>query len=68
MKNYLKETRVQMGLTQAELADAVQVSRQTIISIETSRYIPSIVLSLKLARHLGKKVEEIFELEKKDYG
>jgi putative transcriptional regulator len=67
MKNYLKENRAQRGLTQAELADAVQVSRQTIISIETSRYIPSVVLSLKLAKHLGKKVEEIFELEKKDY-
>lgn len=67
MKNYLKETRAQMGLTQAELADAIQVSRQTIISIETSRYIPSIVLSLKLAKHLGKKVEELFELEKKDF-
>lgn len=67
MKNQLKEIRIQKGLTQAELAEAVQVSRQTIISIETSRYVPSVTLSLKLAKHVGKKVEEIFELEKKDY-
>lgn len=48
------------------LAELVKVSRQTIISIETSRYIPSVLLSLKLANVLGKNVEDLFELENSD--
>jgi putative transcriptional regulator len=44
----------------------VSVSRQTIISIETSRYIPSVLLSLKLAQALKIKIEDLFELELKD--
>ena len=66
MKNYLKEERTIKQLTQVQLAEMVNVSRQTIISIETSRYIPSVLLSLKLANVLGKKVEALFELEKSD--
>jgi len=66
MKNYLKEIRTQKQLTQVQLADMVNVSRQTIISIETSRYIPSVLLSMKLANVLGKKVETLFEIEKSD--
>ena len=66
MKNYLKEERTIKQLTQVQLAEMANVSRQTIISIETSRYIPSVLLSLKLANVLGKKVEALFELEKSD--
>lgn len=66
MKNNLKELRLAEALTQAELADLVQVSRQTIISIESARYIPSVLLVLKISRILGKKVEDIFELQKSD--
>lgn len=66
MKNYLKEERTNKQLTQVQLAEMVNVSRRTIISIETSRYIPSILLSLKLGKALGKRVEDLFELEKSD--
>ena len=66
MKNVLKEERLEKQLTQVHLAELVNVSRQTIISIETNRYMPSVVLCLKLARALGKKVEDIFLLEDLD--
>jgi putative transcriptional regulator len=66
MKNYIKEERTNKQLTQVQLAEMVNVSRQTIISIESSRYIPSVILSLKLAQALGKKVEALFVLEKMD--
>ena len=66
MKNSLKEKRIHRELTQVQLAEMVSVSRQSIISIETSRYIPSILLSLKIANVLGLKVEELFELEELD--
>ena len=64
MKNTLKVQRAIKNLTQAELADKVGVTRQTINSIELGKYIPSTVLSLKLAKILGKPMEEIFQLEK----
>lgn len=67
MKNNLKEIRLHKNITQAELADAVQVSRQTIISVESGRYVPSVLLSLKIAKFLDKKVEQLFELEKGDF-
>ncbi len=66
MKNNLHVERAIKKLTQAELADKVGVSRQTINSIESNKYIPSTLLSLKIARVFGKSVEEIFQLEKKD--
>lgn len=66
MKNYLKEERTKKQLTQVELAEMVNVSRQTIISIETGRYTPSVTLAIKLAVVLGKRVESLFELEKTD--
>lgn len=66
MKNKVKDFRTEQGLTQQELADAIGVSRQTIFAMETSRYIPSTILALKLARIFKKKVEDLFELEKKD--
>jgi len=66
MKNTVKEERIKSQLTQAQLAELVGVSRQTIFSIEISKYIPSVVLALKLAKAFGKKVEDIFILEKAD--
>lgn len=66
MKNNLKEERTKKQLTQIQLAELVTVSRQTIISIESGRYIPSVLLSLKLAQVLEKKVEILFELEASD--
>ncbi|MCF2488097.1 helix-turn-helix transcriptional regulator [Dyadobacter sp. CY347] len=66
MKNYLRIERNHKGLTQIELAELVNVSRQSIISIESNRYMPSILLSLKIAKALGKRVEDLFELEESD--
>ena len=66
MKNNLQVESEIKKVTQAELADQVGVSRQTINSIESNKYIPSTLLALKIARVFGKSVEEIFQLEKKD--
>jgi putative transcriptional regulator len=66
MKNTLKEERLKKQLTQSQLAEMVNVSRQTIFSIEINKYVPSVSLSLKLANAVGKKVEDIFQLEKSD--
>lgn len=67
MKNNVKTIRSAKGLTQEELAGLIKVSRQTIISIESSRYVPSTVLSLKIAMYLDKNVEELFVLEQSDF-
>ncbi len=67
MKNNLKEIRTENNLTQEGLAAMVNVSRQTIISIEKDYYIPTTVLALKLAKKLNTKVEELFELAKEDW-
>ena len=61
MKNDVKERRAERGLSQAELASALSVSRQTINSIETGRYVPSLALALALARFFGRTVEEMFD-------
>ncbi|MBX7204864.1 MAG: helix-turn-helix transcriptional regulator [Bacteroidia bacterium] len=66
MKNTLKVQRAIKNLTQAELAEKAGVTRQTINYIEIGKYIPTTVLSLKLAKVLGKPVEELFILEKGD--
>ncbi len=67
MKNNLKQIRQAQNLTQEQLASLVQVSRQTIISIETSKYIPSVLLSIKIATILHFNINEIFMLEDKDW-
>jgi putative transcriptional regulator len=59
----LPALRAEAGLTQAGLAEAVGVSRQTINSIETGRFEPSLTLALTLARHFGQPVEAIFALK-----
>lgn len=60
MKNRLEEFRNQMNWTQQELADRVEVSRQTIISLENGRYNPSILLAFRLARLFNVQIEELF--------
>ena len=57
----IRELRAGRGLSQAELAQAMQVSRQTINAIETERYTPSLPLALALARYFGMAVEEVFD-------
>ena len=56
MINIVKEERIKKQLTQTELADLVNVSRQTIFSIEINKYTPSVLLAMKLAKVLGRKV------------
>ncbi|MBC5775107.1 helix-turn-helix transcriptional regulator [Pontibacter sp. KCTC 32443] len=66
MKNTLKVQRAIHNLTQEELAKKIGVSRQTINAMELSKYVPSTVLALKLARVFDQKVEDIFTLEEDD--
>ncbi|MGB8191064.1 MAG: helix-turn-helix transcriptional regulator [Chitinophagaceae bacterium] len=66
MKNTVREERQKKQLTQVQLAELVGVSRQTIFSIEINKYVPSVVLSIKLAKAFGKKVEDIFKLDVSD--
>lgn len=67
MKNLIKVERARNNMTQADLADKVKVSRQTINSIETGRFIPSALLAFKIASVLQKAVDEIFQLEDSDW-
>lgn len=60
MENDLRALRAEHGLSQGQLAEAMGVSRQTINSIETGRYTPSLPLAIALARHFGHSVAEIF--------
>lgn len=66
MKNRIKVERAERDMSQADLAGQIGVSRQTVNSIETSRYVPSTILALKLAKVFDKTVEEIFQLEETD--
>jgi putative transcriptional regulator len=63
----VKAARSQNNLTQTELGDKVGVSRQTINSIESGRYVPSTMLALKIAKVLKCRFEDLFELEKTDW-
>ncbi|MCC7332158.1 MAG: helix-turn-helix transcriptional regulator [Flavobacteriales bacterium] len=63
MKNYVREQRVKKNITQEELATIMNVSRQTINAIETNRYLPSIILALKLSRFFELNVNDLFVLE-----
>jgi len=63
MKNRLEEIRKQRGIKQEELAEALEVSRQTIGSLENGRYNPSIILAFKIARYFSMKIEDIFIYE-----
>ena len=62
--NNLEELRKSAGLTQQELSESAEVSRKSINAIENGVYVPSTVLSLKIAKTLGCKVEDLFKLPK----
>jgi len=66
MKNSLKIQRAIANITQAQLAEKIGVSRQTINAIEAGKYVPSTVLALKISKLFDKSVNEIFELESTD--
>ena len=66
MKNNIRVERAIKRMTQAQLAELIRVSRQTIVAIESEKYVPSTVLSLKIARVFDKRVDDIFELEESD--
>ena len=66
MLNKLRIFRERRGLSEAELARQLEVSKQTISAIERGKYDPSLPLALKIARLFGKRVEDIFELEETD--
>ena len=63
MKNNLEKIRKERGINQEELANALEVSRQTIGSLENGRYNPSIILAFKIARYFNMSIEEIFIYE-----
>ncbi len=66
MKNNLETLRKTRGISQEELANAMEVSRQTIISLEKGKYNPSIILAFKLAHYFGMRIEEIFIYEEEN--
>ena len=61
--NQIKKYRLQRNLTQEQLADAVSVSRQTIIAMEKGNYIPSLALAMQLAKYFKVKVEDLFSIK-----
>lgn len=63
MRNDVRALRSAAGLSQRELAEVVGVSRQTINSVETGRYVPSLPLAIAIARHFERPVEEIFHAD-----
>lgn len=66
MKNSIKVERAKMNITQAQLAELANVSRQTINAIELGKYNLSTILALKIASIFGRSVNDIFELEESD--
>lgn len=63
MKNSVRVQRATHGVTQEELAKALNVTRQTIIAIETGKYDPSLKLAFAISRYFGMRIEELFEDE-----
>lgn len=61
MTNKIKMLRAEKGITQEELAEAVEVTRQTIVAIEKSKYVPSLGLAFRIAKYFDKNIEEVFE-------
>lgn len=66
MKNRIRIERAILDITQADLAERVQVSRQTINAIEAGKYSPTLALGMKIAREFDKPVNDVFELEEGD--
>lgn len=67
MKNNIKVERAKKGITQAELAKLIKVSRQTINAMELGKYVPSTVLALRLAKIFDVEVSVLFTLEEEDW-
>ncbi len=67
MKNSIKVERAKHNLTQAQLAEKVNVSRQTVNSIEIGKFIPSTLLALKIAAVFNVSIHQLFSLEEKDW-
>lgn len=67
MTNSIKVERAKKNITQAQLAEHINVSRQTINSIEIGKFIPSTLLALKIAKFFGSTVDEIFKLEESEF-
>ena len=68
MRNRVREQRTQRGLSQAQVAAALGVSRQTVISIENGRYLPSLPLAFRIARFFGLPVDKMFEPDVEETG
>ena len=66
LRNDIARFRSDKKVSQQELADAISVSRKTISTVETGRFMPSVVIALKLANYFGVAVEDLFELAVKD--
>ena len=66
MKNRIQELRAQRRITQQELADAVSVTRQTIISLENGRYNASLLLAHRIAKYFGLTIEDVFLFEEEE--
>lgn len=66
MKNTIKVERAKKSMTQEDLAQKLNVSRQSINAIETCKFVPSTILALKIARYFKVSIHDIFELEKED--
>lgn len=66
MRNRVREERTRRELSQAELASRLGVSRQTVISIENGRYLPSLPLAFRIARTFGTSVDQMFDPEEDD--
>jgi putative transcriptional regulator len=64
MKNNIKQLRNEMKISQKDLAESLNVSRQTINAIETGKFDPSLTLTIKITRFFNKSLEEIFIMEK----
>jgi len=62
LKNHIKQHRARLGLTQEDLGLRVGVRRQTILAVEKGKYLPSVLLAFKIARELGMKVDDLFEI------
>jgi putative transcriptional regulator len=68
MRNHIRERRTQGGLSQADLATALGVSRQTVISIESGRYLPSLPLAFRIARFFDVPVDKMFDPDDAEEG
>ena len=67
MINHIRENRARLDMTQEQLATLVGVTRQTIISIEAGKYVPSALLAFKIARVFERTMETVFELKENDH-